>query len=322
MAVASPLLLLYPALLTSLAQNNYTIFPNELGEPFLVQLNYEALSELETTTLASDLNSITFTLFTRRNPTNGQILKLNDAGTVSMSNWNKNRETVIVTHGWKSKGTSSSCTLVRDAFLQVLDSNVIVVNWEQIANNVNYAQVAKSVPAVADHVASFVNSLRQRSGLKTSALKMVGHSLGAHVVSLAAKTVSKSSLVAEVIALDPAGPMFDTDNPNNRVDRSHAKNVQVVHTSILGLSKAVGKSDFYANGGSKQPGCSTDLVGACAHGRSYEYYSESIKHPKGFPGTPRNGGAIAYMGGPTLDPNAHGSYDFKTASNPPYITGK
>lgn len=46
------------------------------------------------------------------------------------------------------------------------------------------------------------------------------------------------------------------------------------------------------------------LTGACAHGRSYEYYSESITNPTGFPGTTKsflNLKATVYMGGSVLD---------------------
>lgn len=46
------------------------------------------------------------------------------------------------------------------------------------------------------------------------------------------------------------------------------------------------------------------LTGACAHGRSYEYYSESITNPKGFPSTPKSFlglKTMVYMGGSVLD---------------------
>lgn len=57
--------------------------------------------------------------------------------------------------------------------------------------------------------------------------------------------------------------MFDSKDANGRVDKSHASNVQVIHTcsGLLGLDKSIGTSDFYANDGRKQPGCNTDLFG-------------------------------------------------------------
>lgn len=74
-----------------------------------------------------------------------------------------------------------------------------MVDWSQIAKDVAYSKVAKSVPAVAEEVASFVNFLRAKFGLDIATLKLAGHSLGAHIVSLTAHTVSKSGAVSEVI---------------------------------------------------------------------------------------------------------------------------
>ncbi|CAK9805980.1 Pancreatic lipase-related protein 2 [Anthophora plagiata] len=323
MVAPASLALLYPTLLTALMQANYTLFPNDEGEPHLIKIDYTPLSLEEQSLLTTNINSITFTLFTRNNPRNGQTLKLNDINSVRGSNWVAKKPTILVTHGWNSAGTGESCTLVRDAFLKVMDSNVIVIDWSVISKNVIYSTVAKSVPDVAAHVASFANFLRTSAGFDTSNAKFIGHSLGAHVASLSARIVSQSSLVAEVIALDPAKPMFQNNGPNSRVDRSHARNVQVIHTCAgrLGMDISVGTSDFYGNGGKSQPGCANDLLGGCAHGRSYQYYSESVTNPRGFLGTLEHGGSKAYMGGPKLDPNAKGAYDFKTASQSPYALG-
>lgn len=85
------------------------------------------------------------------------------------------------------------------AFLKVRDCNVIVVDWSQIADHKDYIAVAKNVPRVASRVASFINFLRTSAGLHTSNLKIIGHSLGAHVAGLSAREVGKLSRVAEVI---------------------------------------------------------------------------------------------------------------------------
>lgn len=85
------------------------------------------------------------------------------------------------------------------AFLKVRDCNVIVVDWSQIADHKDYIAVAKNVPRVASRVASFINFLRTSAGLRTSNMKIIGHSLGAHVAGLSAREVGKLSRVAEVI---------------------------------------------------------------------------------------------------------------------------
>lgn len=85
------------------------------------------------------------------------------------------------------------------AYLKVMDCNVIIVDWSAIADDVIYTVAAKSVPSVAEHVASFVNFMRAKAGLETSTMKFIGHSLGAHVASLSARIVNKSSPVPEVV---------------------------------------------------------------------------------------------------------------------------
>ncbi|XP_034185955.2 inactive pancreatic lipase-related protein 1 [Osmia lignaria lignaria] len=322
MVAPASLALLYPTLLTALMEANYTLIPTEDGVPHLVKIDYTPLTADELQTLAYNVESTSFTLFTRKNPTAGQNLRLNDANSIRSSHWDPNQVTVFVTHGWRSSGTSRACTLVRDAYLKATAYNVIVVDWNSVASNPTYRPAAHGVPNVADRVAKFINFMRTSVGLKTLATKLVGHSLGAHVSSLAAKTVSESSPIAEVVALDPAKPMFESNGPNDRVDKSHAKHVQVLHTcaAILGIKISIGSSDFFANGGESQPGCGINVTGQCAHGRAYEYFSESITNSRGFRAVAKNG-AIAYMGGPTLDQSARGNYYFETNSQSPYARG-
>ncbi|XP_076181667.1 pancreatic lipase-related protein 2 [Ptiloglossa arizonensis] len=313
----------YPSLLAALLQANYTIFPDEAGVPYLIKLDLTPLTVNELEILKGNVNTITFTLFTRENPKDGQLLSINNVQSVEVSNWKPYRPTMLVTHGWTSSGTSKSCTLIRDAYIKALDCNVIIIDWSVIAKNLIYSQVAKSVPSVGKHVAEFSNFMRSKLDLRASYTTMVGHSLGAHVMGLAARTLISTGIVAQLLGLDPAKPLFENKGPDGRIDRSQAKNVQIIHTAAgkLGMDTAVGMSDFYCNGGSNQPGCHNDLLGACAHSRSYEYFSVSITDPKGFPGVSTIGRPNAYMGGVTFDPSAKGPYNVKTLSQPPYAPG-
>ena len=66
--------------------------------------------------------------------------------------------------------------------------------------------------------------------------------------------------------MDPAGPGFTFADSDERLDKSDAKFVDVMHTSIkfpkaLGLSKPIGHVDFYPNYGGTQPGCSYIDIG-------------------------------------------------------------
>ncbi|XP_071858017.1 phospholipase A1-like isoform X2 [Bombus fervidus] len=292
----------------------------------MVQDKYESFFHINIAPLPVNLtldiypDVIKSMLYTRENPTNGDVIKPNDIESVRNSHWNASKQTVIITHGWIQN--SSACDIVRDAFLEVRDCNIIIFDWSEISNFINYYEVVGTVPHVAKYLADFMNFMRTEAGLQTTNLKVIGHSLGAQIAGLSAREVGKSSRVAEVIALDPANVMFQLKKPGKRVDKSDAENVQIIHTCAgqFGYYLSVGTSDFYANDGRHQPGCGIDLLGICAHVRSYKLFAESITNPKGFLGT-RADGATAYMGGATLDPNAKGTYYFKTNSQYPYALG-
>lgn len=82
--------------------------------------------------------------------------------------------------------------------------------------------------------------------------------------------------------MDPAGPGFRLEGTNGRISTKDANYVEIIHTcgGKLGILRPLGHADFYPNGGGpRQPGCDVDLVGSCAHSRSYEYYTESLKDP-------------------------------------------
>lgn len=71
------------------------------------------------------------------------------------------------------------------------------------------------------------------------------------------------------VGLDPAGPLFESQDPRARLDSSDADFVDVIHSNGenlilggLGSSQPMGHVDFYPNGGRMQKGCSHLIVGA------------------------------------------------------------
>lgn len=111
--------------------------------------------------------------------------------------------------------------------------------------------------------------------------------------------------------------------------KADADFVVVLHTSAgkLGYDGDLGDIDFWANGGSKQPGCGSDTLKTCAHGRAYEYYAEAIK-TNGFTSRSSSsyknyesgtylGKAVA-LGKVTKSSGVSGDYYFDTNSKSPY----
>lgn len=95
-----------------------------------------------------------------------------------------------------------------------------------------------------------------------------------------------SGKIGKIVGLDPALPLFRYSLADARLADTDAEYVETIHTNAgtLGFVQPLGQASFYPNGGSKQPGCGWDMVGNCAHGRSYLYYTESIHSPKNYLG--------------------------------------
>lgn len=69
--------------------------------------------------------------------------------------------------------------------------------------------------------------------------------------------------------LDPAGPLFESQDPRARLDEQDAQFVDVIHSNGeqlllggLGSWQPMGDVDFYPNGGRMQSGCSNIFLGA------------------------------------------------------------
>lgn len=87
-------------------------------------------------------------------------------------------------------------------------------------------------------------------GQNPAKISLVGHSLGAHIAGIAGKRVYKLTRkrLSRITALDPAGPCFSNVSSANRLDRTDALYVDVIHTNggMLGLKEPVGNlSTFF-----------------------------------------------------------------------------
>ncbi|XP_017470529.1 PREDICTED: phospholipase A1-like, partial [Rhagoletis zephyria] len=140
-----------------------------------------------------------------------------------------------------------------------------------------YAAAVQHVPGVGKQVAGLIDFLYKEGGLSFETLQVIGHSLGAHISGFTGKNV-QNGRISQITGLDPALPMFSYDDSSSRLNQNDADYVESIQTNggLLGFLKPIGKSAFYPNGGKSQPGCRLDIVGSCAHGRSWMYYAEAV----------------------------------------------
>ncbi|XP_039756614.1 pancreatic lipase-related protein 2-like [Pararge aegeria] len=262
-------------------------------------------------------------LFTRRNPSARQIIVNGNANSVRNSNYNGARALKVIVHGWNNNGNSEVNTYVRDAFLVNGDHNVIVVDWNRLANGA-YNNAVRGVPDVGRHLGNFLQWLINTGGGNWNRVHLVGFSLGAHIVGNAGRQVGGRPI--RVTGLDPAGPQWGGNA--NALNRNSGVYVESIHTDgrALGIMDPISNADFYPNGGrSPQPGCG--INNACAHGRSYQFFASSVRTNHFIGRQCRNlheaelatcSGAQLRMGNSDLGKRGNGLFGLVTRANWPY----
>ncbi|KYN16118.1 Pancreatic lipase-related protein 1 [Trachymyrmex cornetzi] len=266
---------------------DYELFENEVAYVYddnknLVKLTLED-DHVEQSAYKNDSDlskSVLFYLYKRNNPIKSEQLYVDDEDALKNSNFDLTKPTRIITHGWKSSGKSESCILIRDAYLQISDYNIIIIDWSAISS-MSYISASGRVAVVGQYVATMIDFL-VKYGMNSWETKVIGHSLGAHVVGIAAYNASTD--IGYAVGLDPALPGFWSSGSGSRISKDDANYVEIIHTNsgLLGYSAPIGDIDFYPNGGQKQVGCGMDLGGSCSHARSYQYFAESITSHVGF----------------------------------------
>ncbi|XP_033220921.1 phospholipase A1-like [Belonocnema kinseyi] len=301
-----------------------TIFDG-FENPVKLQLD---LPDFNLLNVFTDLDKlVTFKLYTKESGDEFQILGVNNERILNESNFNKERPTYIITHGYASSSDGFSCTLNRYALQNTTDSNIITVNWSPLSNG-SYTVARLFSARVGKYVGDFINIL-YKHGMKPEVITLIGHSLGAHVMGYAGQNVNEK--VNHTIGLDPAWPLFFAVSVDDRLSPDDALHVEVIHTDagLLGYPGILGNYDFYPNGGFLQPGCLKDFLSACSHGRSYRYLAEQISNPgpdfcslkstfnwNFFTKSATN--EMAFMGAINSYPASQGTYYLKTNDKEPF----
>ncbi|XP_028842106.1 lipase member H [Denticeps clupeoides] len=235
---------------------------------------------LQHSLIGTSLN-VQLLLYTRANSTCGRILKHEDP--FSQPQLRPKRPTTFIIHGYRPTGSPPGWI---DEFVELLldraDLNVIVVDWNRGATSINYLTPVANTPKVARNVTDFIKKMQDHEA-SLSSIHLIGISLGAHISGFIGAAFE--GRVGRITALDPAGPQFTDTSTDKRLDPSDAQFVDVVHTDMdaLGFRKPLGHIDYYANGGSDQPGCPKTIAGGsgyfkCDHQRSVYLFLDSIKN--------------------------------------------
>ncbi|XP_069483058.1 endothelial lipase [Ambystoma mexicanum] len=210
--------------------------------------------------------------------------------------FNTTAKTFFVIHGWTMSGTFERWleTLVSALRARERDCNVVVVDWLPLAHQL-YPDAVNNTKSVGEDLAKLLNWLTDKWNFPLHKVHLIGYSLGAHVAGYAGNFVKGT--VGRITGLDPAGPMFEGAEPDQRLSPDDADFVDVLHTYTrgalgvsIGIQMPIGHMDVYPNGGDVQPGCGFgDVLGAiaagsigevlkCEHERSVHLFVDSLVH--------------------------------------------
>ncbi|XP_071316991.1 lipase member H-like [Trachinotus anak] len=218
-------------------------------------------------------------LYTRENGTCGTLMSHTDLS--AYPQFNLSRPTTFVIHGYRPTGSPPVWLgSITELLLAREDLNIIVVDWNYGAANVNYFKAVENTKRAAANLTAFIETM-QGHGASLSSIHLIGVSLGAHISGFVGANLN--GLIGRITGLDPAGPQFTGTPAEDRLDSTDAKFVDVLHTDIdaLGFREPLGHIDFYANGGTDQPGCPKTIFSGgayfkCDHQRSVLLYLESL----------------------------------------------
>ena len=168
--------------------------------------------------------------------------------------------TFVIIHGYQNTGGNAANGFMPEEWIsdkaQTLrdrnpDANIIVVDWEDGAKPSGLVGI--NYPAAADNTRDVGSQLAQeliRLEVDPIATELIGHSLGAHVSGFAGAAYQEQTgrSIARITGLDPAGPRFEGNPPQDRLDPTDAEKVVAIHTSkTLGHNGEVGDLDIFLN---------------------------------------------------------------------------
>lgn len=210
---------------------------------------------------------ITYQLYTRLNPVNGQPLTYANWYSLAASNFDNSKPTrwvhssssnqsseiffSIIIHGFLQSGRSVISRDLKNSYLARGDFNVIVSDWSSVSSPYyHYARYRVGTTGIA--VSKFIEWL----GVAYGTLHLVGYDLGAHVAGIAGKN-SVRGRIHRIIGLDPSLPLFNENASRYRLSVGDAALVEVFHSNggQLGIFTRIGDIDYYINDGRNQPEC-------------------------------------------------------------------
>ncbi|XP_022128661.2 lipase member I-like [Pieris rapae] len=262
------------------------------------------------------------------------------------TSFNVTFDSVFYAFGFNGSPDRVTSRAITNAYMKLkenTDVNYVLLNWEKEATS-KIAGPILQYPTTGINNAKIIGEKLgvallelSKHGLDLDKVHLIGHSLGAHLLSSTGKEIQrKKKIVGRITGLDPAGPLYDKPTLLKGLSKDDAVFVVAIHTNpqLYGTSKNIGHIDIWPNCDlNLQPGCPNQLLDSCSHSRAPYFYSEAINFPKAFPSVKadscrdwetRKGSndthTIIYMG-ENIDRKSRGKFYMRTNTMSPFGKG-
>ncbi|XP_006608023.2 pancreatic lipase-related protein 2-like [Apis dorsata] len=238
----------------------------------------------------------------------------------------KNKLLIILIHGFTEDINSYDIGILTSTYLKNTQHNIFGIDYRNVSKE-SYSFAKQDIYKIGKFMADVLDDMID-NGVNFKKIHLIGISLGAELAGIIGRNMNYK--IGRITGLDPVGPGYYI--LNTHLSASDAEFVDVIHTDmgVYGLALKIGHVDFFPNYGYRpQPGCpisENDITRFCSHGRSIEFYVESIKNSTSFIGKCEfywlNECNIEYipMGYATPN-NANGNYYLVTNSKSPFGQG-
>ncbi|KAF5276862.1 hypothetical protein FQA39_LY06413 [Lamprigera yunnana] len=197
------------------------------------------------------------------------------------------KKTVLVIPGWITSINASPILSLKDAYLKRYDCNVIIVDWTYYSFK-RYTTAYCAVKELANILSNFLCTLNRELEIELKDIHVLGHTLGGQMAGFLGENTNLkcNQKIGRITGLDPAGPLFKFTPENERLSKTDALFVDVIHSHYqMGILQNCGQVDFHLNCVYEQPGCqhvskitNETLISDCFCGtiRSIELMAESV----------------------------------------------
>jgi hypothetical protein len=128
---------------------------------------------------------VQFLLYTRNNKNTPQILSTGPSTDLSLL---RSKPIKFLIHGWQNDRNDQFNQLIKNAFLEEGDVNVVFVDWSEGAKHIIYEWSRVLVEPIGLQVAKFIAYLFDKKYVESlEQICIVGHSLGAHAAGFTGK---------------------------------------------------------------------------------------------------------------------------------------